>query len=213
MEPYTFVDVPAKVFSFSHDYVMQTIDPPVTVTFVDFEGGGRLMCDMTDRDPAAIEVGIPLEMTFRRLYYVGGIYNYWWKCQPVRGSAERDLPPPARRSVAVDSIKDKVAIVGMGCVKFGENWDKSLEDMIVDAAYEAFEDAGIEPKDIEAAWWGNVFAGESASIMSAPAQAGLHPGDACGEPVRHRVGSHTGSRVRRRRRACTTSCWRSGPRS
>lgn len=87
MEPYSFVDVPAKVFSFSHDYVMQSIDPPVTVTFVDFEGGGRVMCDMTDRDPASIEVGQPLEMTFRRLYYVGGIYNYWWKCRPVRGQA------------------------------------------------------------------------------------------------------------------------------
>jgi len=84
MDPYNFQDVPAKVFSFSHDYVMQTADPPVTVTFVDFEGGGRIMCDMTDRDPAAIEVGLPLEMTFRRLYYVGGIYNYWWKCQPIR---------------------------------------------------------------------------------------------------------------------------------
>jgi 3-hydroxy-3-methylglutaryl CoA synthase len=83
-EPYSFSDRPAKVFSFSHDYVMQTVDPPVTVTFVDFEGGGRIMCDMTDRDPAAIKVGLPLEMTFRRLYYVGGIYNYWWKCQPVR---------------------------------------------------------------------------------------------------------------------------------
>jgi 3-hydroxy-3-methylglutaryl CoA synthase len=84
MDPYSFVDVPAKVFSFSHDYLMQSIDPPVTVTFVDFTGGGRIMCDMTDRDPAAIEVGLPLEMTFRRLYYVSGIYNYWWKCQPVR---------------------------------------------------------------------------------------------------------------------------------
>jgi hydroxymethylglutaryl-CoA synthase len=84
-ESYSFSDKPAKVFSFSHDYVMATVDPPVTVTFVDFEGGGRLMCDMTDRDPAAIKVGTPLEMTFRRLYYVGGVYNYWWKCQPVRG--------------------------------------------------------------------------------------------------------------------------------
>ncbi len=83
-ELYSFADVPARVFSFSHDYVMATVDPPVTVTFVDFEGGGRLMCDMTDREPAAIKVGTPLEMTFRRLYYVGGIYNYWWKCQPVR---------------------------------------------------------------------------------------------------------------------------------
>jgi hydroxymethylglutaryl-CoA synthase len=83
-EPYSFRDRPAKVFSFSHDYIMQTVDPPVTVTFVDFEGGGRIMCDMTDRDVAAVKVGMPLEMTFRRLYYVGGIYNYWWKCQPVR---------------------------------------------------------------------------------------------------------------------------------
>jgi 3-hydroxy-3-methylglutaryl CoA synthase/uncharacterized OB-fold protein len=84
MDPYNFQDVPAQVFSFSHDWVMQTLDPPVTVTFVDFTGGGRLMCDMTDRDPAAVEVGLPVEMTFRRLYYVGGIYNYWWKCMPVR---------------------------------------------------------------------------------------------------------------------------------
>jgi len=89
MEPYNFQDVPAKAFSFSHDWVMQTLDPPVTVAFVDFEGGGRLMCDMTDRDPAAIEVGLPLEMTFRRLYYINGIYNYWWKCQPLRRQASQ----------------------------------------------------------------------------------------------------------------------------
>ena len=63
----------------------------------------------------------------------------------------------------------------MGCVKFGENWGKSLEDMIVDAAYEAFEDAGIEPKDIEAAWWGSVFAGESSSIMTTPLKLGYIP--------------------------------------
>jgi len=84
MEPYRFTDVPAKVFSFSHDYVMETLDTPVTVTFIDFEGGGRIMCDMTDRDAGEVVVGMPVEMSFRRLYYVNGVYNYWWKCQPVR---------------------------------------------------------------------------------------------------------------------------------
>lgn len=54
----------------------------------------------------------------------------------------------------MDGIKDKVAIIGMGCSKFGENWEKSADDMIIDAVYEAYEDAGIEPKDIGAAWLG-----------------------------------------------------------
>lgn len=57
----------------------------------------------------------------------------------------------------MDGIKDKVAIVGMGCTKFGERWDKGVEDLIVEAAYEAFEDAGVGPKDIQAAWVGTVF--------------------------------------------------------
>ena len=43
------------------------------------------------------------------------------------------------------NLSDRVAIIGMGCTKFGEHWDKSEEDLIVEAAYEAFEDAGVEP--------------------------------------------------------------------
>jgi acetyl-CoA C-acetyltransferase len=50
------------------------------------------------------------------------------------------------------SIRDKVAIVGMGCTKFGELWDKGADDLMVDAFKECIEDAGIEKKDIEAAW-------------------------------------------------------------
>ena len=54
----------------------------------------------------------------------------------------------------MESIKDRVAIIGMGCTKFGENWNMSPIDMMVDATYEAYEDAGIDPKDIQAAWYG-----------------------------------------------------------
>jgi len=57
--------------------------------------------------------------------------------------------------MAEGNIKDKTAIVGMGCVKFGENWEQSADDMMVDAAYEAYEDAGIEPKDVQAVWFGS----------------------------------------------------------
>jgi acetyl-CoA C-acetyltransferase len=53
-----------------------------------------------------------------------------------------------------EGIKDKVAIIGMGCTKFGELWDKSAEDLMVDAFKECIEDAGIEKKDIQASWFG-----------------------------------------------------------
>jgi len=65
-------------------------------------------------------------------------------------------------------IKDKVAIIGMGCTRFGELWDKSVEDLIVESAYEAFEDAGIEPKDVEAAWLGTVQSGLTGISLSTP---------------------------------------------
>jgi len=68
----------------------------------------------------------------------------------------------------MQSIKDKVAIVGMGCCKFGELWDKGCDDLIIEAAYEAYEDAGIEPKDIQAAWVGTLYSGMAGSILSEP---------------------------------------------
>jgi acetyl-CoA C-acetyltransferase len=64
------------------------------------------------------------------------------------------------------SIKDRVAIIGMGCTKFGENWKQSSQDMIVDAAYEAFEDAGIGPDQIEAAWISTMWSGRSGTFLS-----------------------------------------------
>jgi acetyl-CoA C-acetyltransferase len=56
-------------------------------------------------------------------------------------------------------VRDKVAIIGMGCTKFDEHWDKSIWDLVVDACHEAFEDAGVEPKDIKAAWWSSIIGG------------------------------------------------------
>jgi acetyl-CoA C-acetyltransferase len=56
----------------------------------------------------------------------------------------------------MEGIKDRVAVVGMGCTKFGERWDVDGLDLLVEAAYEAYEDAGISPSDIQAAWLGTV---------------------------------------------------------
>ncbi len=66
----------------------------------------------------------------------------------------------------MESIKDKVAIVGMGCTKFGELWDKGPEDLMVDSCYEAFEDAGVGPEDIQAAWFGSLVTGCTGSRLA-----------------------------------------------
>lgn len=70
----------------------------------------------------------------------------------------------------MESIKDKVAIVGMGTSRFGELWDKGVEDLIVDAANEAFKDAGVGPKDIQAAWFGTFETGLTGQILSSALQ-------------------------------------------
>ncbi len=51
-------------------------------------------------------------------------------------------------------IKDKVAIIGMGCTRFGERWDIGAEELMLEAFDECLADAGIEQNDIQAAWFG-----------------------------------------------------------
>ena len=58
--------------------------------------------------------------------------------------------------MASNGIKDRVAIVGMGCTQFGEHWDKGPDDLLIDAAYQAYESAGIDRKDVDAYWLGTM---------------------------------------------------------
>ena len=73
-------------------------------------------------------------------------------------------------------IRDKVAILGMGCTRFGERWEAGGDDLIVEAFVECLEDAGIEKKDIEAAYVGTCYdevnigksAGTHAEVLKLP---------------------------------------------
>jgi acetyl-CoA C-acetyltransferase len=77
--------------------------------------------------------------------------------------------------MASKGIKDRVAIVGMGCTKFGEHWDKGTEDLLVDAAYQAYESAGVEPNDIDAYWLGTMASGISGLTLSEPLKIQYKP--------------------------------------
>jgi acetyl-CoA C-acetyltransferase len=70
-------------------------------------------------------------------------------------------------------IRDKVVILGMGCSKFGERWDMNAEDLMVEAYTEALADAGIETKQIGAAWLGTAIEEQHAGKSAVPLAVAL----------------------------------------
>lgn len=70
-------------------------------------------------------------------------------------------------------IKDKVAIIGMGCSKFGERWDAGEDDLMAEAFAEALADAGIEKEQIDAAWFGSGIDSANIGNSAIPAATAL----------------------------------------
>ena len=86
--PVRLSDRPGKVFTYSMDYLAGTTDSPLVIAVVDFDGGGRALCMITDRELDEIQIGMPVEMSFRKLRVVNGIHNYYWKAVPLRVAEE-----------------------------------------------------------------------------------------------------------------------------
>jgi 3-hydroxy-3-methylglutaryl CoA synthase/uncharacterized OB-fold protein len=85
MTPERLADIPATIATFTVDRLAYSLSPPVVAAVIDFEGGGRFQCELTDVDPSAVKIGDRVEMTFRRLFTAGGVHNYFWKARPLRG--------------------------------------------------------------------------------------------------------------------------------
>ncbi len=84
--PLRLSDRPGRVFTYSMDYLAGTTDTPLVIAVVDFDGGGRALCMVTDRELDEIKIGLPVEMSFRKLRVVNGIHNYYWKAIPRRAA-------------------------------------------------------------------------------------------------------------------------------
>jgi acetyl-CoA C-acetyltransferase len=67
-------------------------------------------------------------------------------------------------------IRDRVAIVGMGCTAFGERWDAGFDDLVVDAAKDTFASAGITKDQVDAFWIGTAQGGMSGITLARPLQ-------------------------------------------
>jgi uncharacterized OB-fold protein len=90
-QPYKLADRPARVLSWSAEYLSWHPCPPHYYGQIDFEGGGRILMDFTDLDSGQVEPGTAMEMVFRikdtdeRRHFT----RYFWKATPARG----DLSP------------------------------------------------------------------------------------------------------------------------
>lgn len=84
MEPYPFADRSARIATFALDRLAYSLNPPTVNVVIDFDGGGRFLCEMTDCEPEKVAIGDEIEMTFRHLFIADGVHNYFWKARPRR---------------------------------------------------------------------------------------------------------------------------------
>jgi len=86
MDKYPFSDKTAHLFTYTADHLAYSEDPPSLYGIVDFEGGGRYWFDITDCLMDSLQVGQPVQMTFRRKYQdrARSLYGYFWKAMPFK---------------------------------------------------------------------------------------------------------------------------------
>jgi len=86
MEDYAFSSRGGRLFTYTADHLTFSEDPPALYGIVDFDGGGRYWFDLTDCRLDSLEVGQPVQMTFRRKYQdkARGLYAYFWKAMPFK---------------------------------------------------------------------------------------------------------------------------------
>ena len=83
MAPERLADVPGTVATFTIDHLAYSLSPPVIGVIIDFDGGGRYRCEMTDAVASELAIGDRVTMTFRRIWTAQGVHNYFWKARPA----------------------------------------------------------------------------------------------------------------------------------
>jgi uncharacterized OB-fold protein len=81
-EDYKLSNKEGKIFTYGIDSLTSSKEAPVIFGVVDFEGGGRMMCEVTECEPSQMKIGMPVEMCFRKVSRKGSFPNYFWKARP-----------------------------------------------------------------------------------------------------------------------------------
>ncbi len=100
MQPERLADTFGVITTYTVDHLAFSYGSPVISAIIDFDGGGRCACEITDVDPSEIAAGQRVEMTFRRLHTVDGVHDYFWKARPIRLPSSAGARPGAGQSEA-----------------------------------------------------------------------------------------------------------------
>ena len=174
MQPERLADVPGTVATFTIDHLAYSMSPPVIGVIIDFDGGGRFRCELTDAVASELSIGDRVAMTFRRVWTAQGVHNYFWKARPCRPDVTRRRG--ARRvGMGSSGIRDQVAIIGMGCTRFGELWDKGVDDLMIESSTDAAASAGMSIHDVDAFWLGTMTSGVCGVTLSRPLKLDYKP--------------------------------------
>jgi 3-hydroxy-3-methylglutaryl CoA synthase len=73
-----------KIFTFTVDHLIANVEHPLPMAVIDIDDGGRLYLQVTDFEEDEVDIGRPVQLTFRRLHEGGGNHNYFWKARPGR---------------------------------------------------------------------------------------------------------------------------------
>jgi uncharacterized OB-fold protein len=90
MASVSLANTQATIATYTIDRLAYSLSPPTVAAVLDFDGGGRYTCELTDVDPATVAIGQRVAMTFRRIHSAEGVHNYFWKARPVSDTEERD---------------------------------------------------------------------------------------------------------------------------
>ncbi|WUI04080.1 OB-fold domain-containing protein [Spirillospora sp. NBC_00431] len=92
MAPDPAADLPGVVAIATVDRLAWSPSPPLVYGTVDFEGGGRIQCEITDVDPDEVRAGLRVRTTIRRTHTRDGVHNYFWKVRPDRAAPDQQKP-------------------------------------------------------------------------------------------------------------------------
>ena len=209
MEPVRMADVPATIATFTVDRLAYSLSPPVVAAVIDFDGGGRFQCELTDVDPATVEIGDRVEMTFRRLF-TSSAGSTTTSGRPARSGTGRRAGGLTWHRTASATRSPSSA---WGARRSASTGTSSTDDLLVDASGGRPQSAGVTLDDVDAFWLGTMGSGMSGLTLSRPLKIDYKPVTRVENMCATGLGGVPQRVLRAWRPVPTTWRWRSASRS